>query len=116
MTDDELMKRLGVVAREQQQLDCLGALAAGDLPPQQTEELRQMADSSAEAASCYEAHRPLDPLFRGRLLQCAQADLGLASGSEREVERTPRSGTRRSDAASAPDSAECRWRSRRRPA
>ena len=116
MTDKALMKRLGAVAGELQQRDRLEALAAGALSPQEVAELRQQAASSGTAASAYEAHRPLDRALRDRLLQCAQAELRLACAPRWEVEYgPPRSGTRRSDAAPAPDCPQRRSR-RRRPA
>ena len=118
MTNEELMKRLGAMAREQQQLDCLEALSAGDLSPQQRAELQEQAASSGPAASAYEAYRPVDADFRSRLLERAQAELGMAEAPQSsELERIPpRSEIRRSDAAAAPEPPQRHCRSRRRPA
>lgn len=81
MTEDELMKRLGAVGREEQQVDSLEALSADTLTASQQVELEAQADSPA-VQQAIEAHRPLGDDVKARLLERARAELGCPASNQ----------------------------------
>ena len=75
MNDDDLLRRLGQVAREQAAGGGLllderwDRLAAGTLSAEEDAELRRLAASSGEAREAYEAFRPLPAQFHARVVE-----------------------------------------------
>ncbi len=75
MNDDQLLKALAQVAREDQKADAArlderwDRLSAGTLEPEEEAALRALAETSDEARQAYEAFRPLDADFRARMVQ-----------------------------------------------
>ena len=75
MSEDELLRNLGQVAREQAGRERLflderwDRLAAGTLSAEEDAELRRLAETSDEARVAYEAFRPLGAAFQGRVVE-----------------------------------------------
>jgi len=74
MSEDELLRNLGQVAREQAGRERLflderwDRLAAGTLSAEEDAELRRLAETSDEARVAYEAFRPLGAAFHARIV------------------------------------------------
>lgn len=76
MTDDDLLRRLAEIAGEEEEEPRRDrrweALAAGELSPEEAEELRREAAESAAAKARHEAFSPLGPDFRARVVTAIQ--------------------------------------------
>ena len=81
MRDDELLRRVAELARqeeddERERLDeRWDALAAGTLPAAEAEGLRAAAEGSPEGRAALEAFAPLDEAFRSRVVETVRAEL-----------------------------------------
>lgn len=81
MTEDELLKELGDLARREQEAEVAflderwDRLAAGTLSAEEDAELRALAASSPEIGEVYEAFRPLGADFQARVAAAATAEL-----------------------------------------
>src|SRR5690349_2865096 len=81
MTEDELLKELGDLARREQEAELAflderwDRLAAGTLSAEEDAELRALAASSPEIGEVYEAFRPLGADFQARVTEAATAEL-----------------------------------------
>ncbi len=73
MSQDDLLRKLGQVAREEAEGDSWDErwdrLAAGTLSAEEETELRRLADTSEDGRLAYEAFRPLGEEFQARVVQ-----------------------------------------------
>jgi len=93
MTEDELLKELGDLARREQEAELAflderwDRLAAGTLSAEEDAELRALAASSPAIRETYEAFRPLGAAFQARVTAATTAELarGPAPGPEEDA-------------------------------
>lgn len=91
ISDDPWLRELARVNREKEaeersRLDeRWDRLSAGELSPQEEEELRALAETSGEAREAYEAFRPLGPDFHTRMASALAAEL-KSPGTEKPRE------------------------------
>ena len=92
MKDDDLLRDLGRVAREQAVADeeefsapRWDALCAGTLAAEEEEELRAEAMSSSAGRRAWEVFRPPDEGFRRRVVQRLQESRAERGGTGREA-------------------------------
>ena len=97
MSEDDLLRKLGQVAREEAgetrpPLDeRWDRLTAGTLSAEEEAELRRLAASSEDARAAYEAFRPLDEAFHARIVaaiaaQASEAGTEARSRSQSEAQ------------------------------
>ncbi|HVT58402.1 MAG TPA: hypothetical protein VHR45_08375 [Thermoanaerobaculia bacterium] len=87
MSDDELLRALGQMARQERDRETArlderwDRLAAGDLSAAEEAELRSLAAASEEARQAYEAFRPLGADFQARVVQAIRDEAGAAAAT-----------------------------------
>ncbi|MCP3963701.1 MAG: hypothetical protein GY719_38180 [bacterium] len=90
MKEDRLMRSLGQVAREREEISTpvderLPALSGGELSEVEIAALREAADSSPEARRAYDAFRPLDQDARAGIVRRLQEELASSPAGGGEV-------------------------------
>jgi hypothetical protein len=97
MSDDEWLRRLAQVNREEQEAErsrldeSWDRLSAGELSPEEEAALRRLGESSEEAREAYEAFRPLGPEFQAGVVRALQERMAppASAASPPAVPRPP---------------------------
>ena len=89
MSEDQLLRELGHLAREERETEKAllderwDRLAAGTLTTEEDAELRALAAASPEAREAYEAFRPLGAEFQARVVAAISAEIDRRKETER---------------------------------
>jgi len=95
MSEDPLLRELGHLARDENELvqarfdERWDRLAAGTLTAEEDAELRALAAASPEARAAYEAFRPLGPDFQSRLVDTLSSEVGARAPRVEPRRRSP---------------------------